>query len=140
MLHPAGTSHRWKDSVAAGIAMPRLAMTDSQRMLASECQVRQTCRARRGAPQDETLRLGECDVAAVCQGRYAKASAIAHILVVVVDLCITYAHLHATQQRDIRLEQVQLTSTSPTGLACVTLSRATHLAFLGLGVLRVAQL
>eukprot|EP00967_Tisochrysis_lutea_P032511 scaffold38437_cov20-Tisochrysis_lutea.AAC.10 len=49
----------------------------------------------KGTSQDQALRLGECDVAAICQGGDAQAAAVAHILVVVLYLCITDVDLAA---------------------------------------------
>ena len=55
-----------------------------------------TCRASRGATQDEALRLRERDVAAVRQRGDAQAAAVADVLIVVFDLRITDIHLHSS--------------------------------------------
>ena len=52
-----------------------------------------TCRACRGAPQDEALRLRESDVASVRQGSDAQAAAVPNVLIVVAHLGVTDVHL-----------------------------------------------
>ena len=65
---------------------------------AEGCRQASTGSGRPGAPQDEALRLGERDVAAVSQGSDAEAPAVAHILIIVADLRIAYTHLHIAQR------------------------------------------
>ncbi len=52
-----------------------------------------TCRACRGAPQDEALCLREGDVASICQGSDAQAAAVANVLTIVSDLRVADVHL-----------------------------------------------